>query len=269
MSSQEKEYVRLLDSLARFYNSQITVHVGYQLTVTATVVGTVVGIVLALVTSIDLSSESNIIERVLTFALLVVGIYVYLQCNCRYLFKYLLGRTQYYIALSQAVWEHMGLKSFPQPKRPKEDHMLLLKKRALSYKYGIENAVISLFEARLFLSLLHGEMPKQWLAEPDERLVKEQQEEKAWVDRNLKEAFDLDPSILHASQAPYARGVFWYPRLEKLLQFAYGSQIAYYLSDEKKETEESEDEKKVKRKGRLLTDPKMLMQAECRLTFAK
>jgi hypothetical protein len=147
--------------------------------------------------------------------------------------------------------------------------MLRLKERALSDKRGIENAVISLFEARLFLSLLHREMPEQWLADPDEKLTKEQKEEKAWINRNLKEAFDLDPGILYPSQAPYVRRMLWYRRLEKLFQSAYGSRIGDYSEEEKKETEESEDKKKLKRKGKLLTDPKTLMQAECQTTSAK
>jgi hypothetical protein len=162
--AQDDQYLSLLDSLARFYNSQITAHIGY----TATVTVGVFAVVLTLLSEIiqlrhQLSNLlHNWIPSVTSFwvvvflvALDLVILGLYLLAPLRPIsVKYLLGRTQYYIALSQIVFEHMGLKS-KFTRREDDPFLKALDTRAQDAPNGIEDAIIRLFEARLFISRCH------------------------------------------------------------------------------------------------------------------
>jgi ribosomal protein L40E len=160
----DDQYLSLLDSLARFYNSQITAHVGYSATVT---VG-ILAVVLTLSSGvIQLRHQlSNLLRNwipcltsfwivvfLVTVDLVFLGLYFLAPLRPVSL-KYLVGRTQYYIALSQLVFEHMGLESKFRDR--KNDPLLkVLRTRAQNAPDGIGGAVIRLFEARLFVSRCH------------------------------------------------------------------------------------------------------------------
>lgn len=169
---EDSEYRRMLDSLARFYNSQITAHAGYML-------ATGLGLVTILLQS---DRWISLIETTfgeyghvdaarlellgalwfLTGAmLLLVIVSPFLGRISRIMLIspiYHYGRLQYYIALTEIVWLHMGLV---------EQHVdrklfQLLKDRALCSSWRHENmdrslgmvqAVKTLFEARLYISL--------------------------------------------------------------------------------------------------------------------
>jgi len=147
---EEVEYTRLLDSLARFYNSEITAHVGYELTVTVGFFAALLGL-----TSIVLGLCNSIWPAMLIFdcACLVVFFLAPLW-PC---FKYLYGRLQYYGELSQATFEHMGLKT-PYMSQPDgrtwrtQEYVLRLMEKALQNENGIEGGIDTLFAARLYVS---------------------------------------------------------------------------------------------------------------------
>jgi hypothetical protein len=152
------EYMTLLDSQARFYNSEETVHAGY-------LIASFVGL-LALFNLIrgDViqffgwicfwANVSPALAPALAYSLLGVLLILYLLLNkpLPFLFPYLLGRVQYYGTLSWIVWEHMGVTGAT------EEYFVSLRSRVLrkhekDYPLGLSLAIKSLFEARLYVSL--------------------------------------------------------------------------------------------------------------------
>jgi len=116
------------------------------------------------------------------------------------LVRYLFARTQYYIALSEVVWMHMGLTS------PEQKFFQLLKKRA--FRLGIMSAVTSMFEAILYVSFCM-------------RHDKEKRED--WKERfDLKEFYDSGFKIEPGYEGRKLFGVFNYTNL---LWTAYQQQI--------------------------------------------
>lgn len=148
----DADYVQLLDSLARFHGSEITVHVGYFLTMTAFVVGSSITIFLTVFLRPDelllffLPSFPDLALRSLVFLLLALSGFVYFFSDYTYCFRYLYGRTLLYSNLLEITWEHMGL---TDRLAWKSVDFTRLKSRAL--RLGIREAVTSLFEAYLFV----------------------------------------------------------------------------------------------------------------------
>lgn len=146
---EEVEYARLLDTLARFYNSEITAHVGYELSITVGLIATLVG-----ATSIVASVYGSLLPAmVLVDVLCIVAFFTLGLPPC---FKYLYGRLQYYGGLSETTFKLMGLKT-PYI-RTKDgawrmhDMVRRLRKKALQDKAGIEGGITGLFLARLYAS---------------------------------------------------------------------------------------------------------------------
>ncbi len=148
--AEQIEYTRLLDSLARFYNSEITAHVGYELTFTVGIVAAILAITSMVV---ELWREALLAMLIIDFVCIVVFILLG-RWPC---LKYLFGRVHYYDELSQSTFEHMGLKTLyiPHSKSHRwraHEYQLGLRERALTREDGIEGAIIALFLARLYVS---------------------------------------------------------------------------------------------------------------------
>lgn len=160
---KDEEYFRALDALARFYNSEFLVHIGYELTSIAIIVATA---------SITLSPFADVIiytskwdRPLVTLAILVVYLIVGISwflgfpyalhddSKFPFSFKYLHARSQYYACVSRLVWDHMGMQKWSTPSRVKK-----LKKRLLGpwggfrHGLGIIQGILSLFEAELYVS---------------------------------------------------------------------------------------------------------------------
>lgn len=152
MNLEKGDYIRCLDSLARFYNSQVTVHAGYLLT-------SVVAFFAVLSMMLSLVNEDLLQARYLL--LLVFGLAWILAV----LFTYFLARLQYYMVLSNIVWAHMGLQGY-QP-----DTVTALKSRAMKTgnMRGVQASILSMFEAYLYVSELYrwAEKSDRWAEMPD------------------------------------------------------------------------------------------------------
>jgi hypothetical protein len=150
------DYLRMLDALGRFYNSQVTQHVGYLITS-----------VLGYVALFSLAIQSKWIQlpyEYLGFPLDLLGwyavlLFVVLGFICVIMpyppFPlYFLSRVQYYIALSEVVWDHMGMTNSDLAHR--DELKVRVFQRMTQPKYpgthGLIQAVMSLFEAQLYLS---------------------------------------------------------------------------------------------------------------------
>lgn len=140
----------MLDSMARFHNSQITGHVGYFLT---SVLGYFAVWSVAVFPWMPGWIQNDIALWSAVLAVVVFAIYFVVPLPPSPTF--FLARIQYYSALSGVVWDHMGLTG------SKKDVFYALKHRAYptagndnsSDRLGVTTAVTELFEARLYLSL--------------------------------------------------------------------------------------------------------------------
>jgi hypothetical protein len=140
----DRDYLRILDNLAHFYNQQSTAHVGYLLT--------------ALISLVACYTPLNDIVRLLALnswqpwvPVISMGILLFLLLFLTYiipLFKFLLGRIQYYTCLSEIVLDHMGNSG-------NQDVFFKLGRRTRMFggTYGIQDAILSYFEASLYVSL--------------------------------------------------------------------------------------------------------------------
>jgi hypothetical protein len=149
--TQVDRYLDMLDSLARFYNSEITAHVGYVISFT----GAVLAIFLTLLPSVIVNSDKwnayalplSIPLGTLVVVLVILGVLLYFLAPIPYVsFRYLYARLQFYGELSQITWQHMGL-SDPIPPG---DYVTVLRERAKAV--GVNRAIEKLFAARLFVS---------------------------------------------------------------------------------------------------------------------
>lgn len=155
----DDEYLRLLDSLARYYNSQITVHAGYLLTSIALIFTVFAIIKDSLQDAVQVGllwvfkaipSYASFLVTLLLFAILLTFFLVvpfpYPVC-----FKYFLGRTQLYICLSEVVWEHMGITGVTSVYL-KEMRERVFRQKPDGTPIGIRLATLTAFEARLYIS---------------------------------------------------------------------------------------------------------------------
>ena len=146
MTLEDPHYFRNLDSLARFYNSQGTAHVGYLITSVVLYV-TIFSIVQPTKALEDLLGYFGLEVHPLVASIVVVVIFFLLLPVCMYLpfsfsFRYQLARTQFYMELSSIVWEHMGLNRTAEIEP--------LRKRATDEDTEIQGAVMDLLGARLY-----------------------------------------------------------------------------------------------------------------------
>lgn len=238
----DDRYFRILDSYARFYNSQTTAHVGYLISTSALLIASTVGVVSSIVLRDGSFWPTAMGDYLIRFGIpigvvILVLLWVKLEhFPIAYLsLQYQLGRIQYYTCLSGIVWEHMGAKS-----DLKKDYAVKLMKRAPNASMAIEQAMATLFEARLYLSGCSRQR--------DDMGIDEGAETRAQEDYNLKEYFAIDSKILD-SRRPYVRRVLSYD-LSRLLYLAYEKQIEEFCSlPGKKESESSE---KMRMRGVLL-----------------
>lgn len=142
------DYLAKLDSLARFYNSQIIAHVGYTLTTLILFVTLYFGLLA------DIVSWQLPFGRIILFAVLLIAFILFpflgkFWSGFDYLSRltplYHFARMKYYTALTEIVWDHMGLT------RSGDTHFETLQTRAESL--SILHAIMKLFEAWLYVSL--------------------------------------------------------------------------------------------------------------------
>jgi hypothetical protein len=227
---KDDDYLRVLDGFARFYNSQITAHAGYML---ATGIGVFTGFVAIIVNSDkilgflqSLGIQWNWAGLVLIGVVVVIGS-LYLSSYrwyplCWICSIYHFARLQYYDALSEAVLNHLPYTSTDA----RGLYYTELKKRAIEPYgdfgevriLGIGNAILRLFEARLYVSC---------------------QRDKKHIDD-----YELDPheqALFHLSSF-YERFTlgrcyagkkfkFWHKTYSDLLLVAYRSTLLRYCRD--------------------------------------
>jgi hypothetical protein len=158
---KDDDYLRVLDGFARFYNSQITAHAGYML---ATGIGVFTGFIAIIVNSDKIVGFLG--ERGIPWywwVLILIGAFVLYFSSygwpspfCWISSIYHFARLQYYDALSEAVLNHLPYTSTDA----KGLYYTELRKRAIEpYDdfgevgiLGIGNAILRLFEARLYVS---------------------------------------------------------------------------------------------------------------------
>jgi hypothetical protein len=200
-------YVRSLDSLARFYNSQATVHVGYVLTLIAISFALFAFVNQRL--SLQLPWQQYVRLVFVTWAVIGASLY--------YPFKYAVARLQYYLAWSEIVWMHMGLQGHG---RDWLDAMEWRARRIRDNRGGIQPSIRSMFEARIYVSQCYrrGDMSKE--------------KEKKILD-NLREFFEFDEDISDEQlrkmmiRRHYPGRILFWDRID-LLGFAYVPMLLEY-----------------------------------------
>jgi hypothetical protein len=215
MSAENDEYIRLLDSLARFYNSEVTVHVGYLLTL-AVVFFTLLTLVSQRLTQ-GLPLWEFIEYVILAFSGLCVLMYP--------VFRYAVARYFYYSALSEIVWQHMGLQGH------ETKWLDALKTRATrsGTREGIHQSIMTMFEARLYISqCFRNGLISETPAAPESP----QEKKKAEILRNLRNHFGfqgIERNLLSRNMMYfYFRGDIFFLSRTALLMWAYHWQIGYY-----------------------------------------
>ena len=234
---EDDEYRRLFDSLARFYNSQITAHVGYFLTSVVAYVA-VFSMFKDLLYSSFVSQLGDQPASILVFSLFVLVGVAYCLFPIPYppFPVYLLARTQYYVILSELAWSHMGVNEASQRQ------FCVLKDRALQirsvgdsgpYPLGLQHAVQSMFEAALYCSY-----------------VNEDKRSAGW-----QEVFRLETYIAQGFNPPSYTSEFvvWkvrYP-LKSLLRIAYRIRIDGYVRAHTEEVKEGRAYEQFDEKARI------------------
>jgi hypothetical protein len=147
----DSDYLRLLDNLGRFYDSQTTAHTGYILTS-----------VVAYFAVFSLAVASNWISMLLSWTTNVelASLALFVCLGLLYCVSptplspiYLWARREYWSALSWEIKEHLGLTDSNRTR------FLALKRRAL--RMGIQRAVVAMFDARLYRSCAKEEGKKE------------------------------------------------------------------------------------------------------------
>jgi hypothetical protein len=199
------DYRHMLDAMARFYNSQIIVHVGYLLTTAALYLGSLA--VLERVLDDFLGAGPVAVCSLIALGFLLGFALVQVKLPYPPFIPYLLGRTQLYQCLSEVVWDHMGITGADT------QHFQRLKERVFRETptrnpVGLQEAIINAFEARLYVSLCRQEqkvtkdatpkMTHNWrsafyLEKQDVLACNEAQENYAW--HRILKYYDL-PTLL-------------------------------------------------------------------------
>jgi hypothetical protein len=142
---KDDDYIRVVDGLLRFFNSQNTSHGGYLLTMA------VIGLTIS-----NLALSFNVwITRLLGWpeyvwpitiiSVTLIGLY--------FAIEWMVARLQYYIALSEVALNHLPYTGIG-PTGSMELYYGIMKTRALESPnpLGVRNAISRLFEARLYVS---------------------------------------------------------------------------------------------------------------------
>jgi hypothetical protein len=128
---EDPDYFRNLDSVARFYNSQGTAHVGYLIT-SVVLYLTIFSIVQPTKALEEFLGYFRLEVHPLIASIVVVAVFllflpVWIWLPFSFSFRYQLARTQFYMELSSIVWEHMGIsgtaKIEPLRKRATDEDM--------------------------------------------------------------------------------------------------------------------------------------------------
>jgi hypothetical protein len=143
---EDPDYFRNLDSVARFYNSQGTAHVGYLIT-SVVLYLTIFSIVQPTKALEEFLGYFRLEVHPLIASIVVVAVFllflpVWIWLPFSFSFRYQLARTQFYMELSSIVWEHMGISGTAKIEP--------LRKRATDEDMSIQGAVMDLLEARLY-----------------------------------------------------------------------------------------------------------------------
>jgi hypothetical protein len=146
--------------------------------------------------------------------------------------KWLLGRMLYYEALSEIVWYHMGTNIQGQS----IGTFMQLRDRAV--KMGVSQAVISLFEANLSVSLWYRKHSKVDLGDKQNETLKDQ------LQKSLRKPFNItDDSICWVTQKYYDHPAPLWRRWNRadLLLIAYRYALDGYRRDMKRYVEDLEN----------------------------
>jgi len=222
------QYIRILDSLARFYNSQSVGHIGYMLASAA-----IATTVLFQIYSLTRSSLEEMLRMIFipsgistpvqdwgaTLSVIAIFVFlfiVYFLGSWPFSFRYQFARTQYYIVLTELAWDHMGAS---QPNKTSTnqgvdgerfDKFEIYKKRA--DHMGINQAIMRLFEARLYLSICRRQKKN------DEKELEKQTENVATL---FEAQGEICPAKWHGEPATYYSSSVWFWHKTDLLRLAY------------------------------------------------
>lgn len=208
----------MADSLARYYNSQLAAHIGYAITSAGVVLATFLATWFSVAWPFWM--KPPVPPWVLVLSVLMWDfLFVYFLGDfVPYSLPYFYGRAQYYLALSEIAWLCMGLRYSPNAK---EGGAI----KARTVELGLINAVLSVFQARLFVSRCCAQKPEE-------------------IDKQISEnlgAFDIktERNGISEQNLYLGRGPFYRGRLlgvldkhVDLLYYAYRSTIEDYLRRE-------------------------------------
>jgi hypothetical protein len=207
-----------LDNLARSYNQQSTVHAGYLLTALISLVALYnpLNDIVKLVVSLLLSSLQPYTS--LISIVIILGLCVFFTYGLP-LFKYLLGRIQLYTCLSEIVWDHMGNSG-------NQEYFQKLKRRTRMFggekMYGIQDAILSYFEASLYVSRCREKNGTKD-GEPID------------TGNNWKVLWHVNEFDIESQTFFAGRGVFRLFKMTDLLQTAYSFKIRGYKKGSKEQ----------------------------------
>jgi hypothetical protein len=228
----DTEYLTMLDALGRFYNSEMTQHVGYLI---SSALGYLALFALAIQARwIDLLLTSLLSTNRSTATDAAVEILIFLTCGIIYFALpippfplYMLSRVQYYVELSGAVWDHMGINNSNPTYREQLKVRIFHRVREGMWG-GTNQAVMSLFEARLYLTCRQRNLhTDKW-----------------------KEVFVISDAIAK-TLAPDTKRILKILRIGWLLHIAYGSEIRRYQSAFKRGQDNNSEDY---RKGELFSE---------------
>jgi len=167
-SDNSDQYIRILDGLARYYNSEHVGHIGYMLTLFAIAITVLFQLYSLGRTSLEDMLRTGLIIvgssvpapeliKLLAVAPFVCLFIVFFFGPYPFCFRYQYARTQYYIVLTEVIWNHIGAtqaKNTDIDQGVEADHQDVFKvyKRRAD-RMGIIEAILKLFEARLYLSI--------------------------------------------------------------------------------------------------------------------
>jgi hypothetical protein len=152
----DTEYLTMLDALGRFYNSEMTQHVGYLIT---SALGYLALFALAIQAKwiyllpglLPSTIRTPTIDAVVVLSsFFILGI-LYSALPIPPFPLYMLSRVQYYVELSGAVWDHMGITN-SNPTYREELKVRIFQRVREGMWGGVNQGVTSLFEARLYLT---------------------------------------------------------------------------------------------------------------------
>jgi hypothetical protein len=240
LQQNERDYVHLLDNVARFFNSEVLAHVGYYLTVTGLVIVLLANPTFGLMrewfrplVAVFLGQQwfSELVTVVLSILScgLIFALYFFNSFAWPLSFKYLFARTKFYECLSEVVWDHMGLYRANVWSLVKSRHsrpVVEFKDRALQDGNGIHGAVIRLLEARIAASIRYRRNER---GTQEEKRLKE--DELSLF--NAQKLYEWYPSEL--DDFYHCRHTFLWWKMLDLLLLAYAKRIKKYREGNQEE----------------------------------